>query len=97
MSAADNPKHWTTAASTAHTFTFAEDFPQVEVLNLSGTARVYVSYGDATPVAVALDGCDVVPAAIGAALFRVRSSGPTIVNIISPGVTDISVKGIRNG
>lgn len=79
------------AASAVDTVTFTgADLPEVEVLT-DGSADVYVTFGsDKTPT-VAGGQCWKVPAGSASAVFQPRTSGDTIVKLISSGTPVYSV------
>ncbi len=77
-------------AATADTVTFAEDLPEVEVIS-DGSADIYVTFGSGNAPAVAGSHCWRVPAGSGGAVFQPRTSGPTVVNLISAGTPVYSV------
>ena len=89
-----NPQHFTLVANTAKTFTLDADFNSVEVTNVSGTAAVYFAIGSDAAIGVQADGCEVIPAAIGSLTVKVRTSGNTVVKVISAGTPQVSVKGV---
>lgn len=89
-----NPQHFTLTANTVKTFTLDSDFTEVEVTNVDGTAAVYFTTDGSTP-AVAGDGSHVVTAAPGAFLsLQPRTSGASVVKVISAGATKVCVRGI---
>lgn len=93
---ADNPQHVTLTASTVATVTFADDYPEVEVVNVDGAAAVYFTVGATGVPTVGGNGCNVLPAAIGYLSIPARSSGDTIVKLISSGTPKVSVRGVRH-
>lgn len=78
-------------ASTVDTVTFTDiDLPEVEVLS-DGSADIYVSFGATTTPTVAGGMCYRVPAGNTAAVFTPRTSGDTVVKLISAGTPTYSV------
>lgn len=88
-----NPQHFTLVAATVKTFTLDADYGQVELTNVDGTAAVYFTT-DGTAPAVAADGTEVLPAAIGRLTVKPRTQGATVVKAISAGTPKISVRGL---
>lgn len=80
----------TLVADTVDTVTFTgADLTQVRVIS-DGTEDLYVSFGTVTPT-VAGTMCHLVPAA-GAVVLPVRTSGDTVVKLISAGTPTYSVE-----
>lgn len=80
----------TLTAATVDTVTFTTDLPEVEVIT-DGTAAIYVAFGaDAEPTVAGTD-CWQIPAGSASAVIEPRSSGPTVVNLISAGTPVYSV------
>lgn len=91
---AASPQHVTLVAATVSTLTFDEDFAEVEVMNVDGTAAVYYRFDGVAPV-VGAAGTHVLPAIAGATGIRKpKTSGPTVVKLISAGTPKVSVRGI---
>lgn len=91
---AASPQHVTLVAATVATLTFDEDFPEVEVMNVTGTSPVYFRF-DGTNPTVGGAGCHVVPAIAGTTVRRKpRTSGATVVKLISAGTPSVSARGI---
>ncbi|MFG3710895.1 hypothetical protein [Micromonospora sp. NPDC047730] len=90
---AGSPQHATLAANTVTTLTFDEDFPEVEVLNVDGAEAVYFRTDGQNPT-VGGTGSQVIPAVIGGLIVHPRTSGNTIVKLISTGTPRVSVRGI---
>jgi hypothetical protein len=89
-----NPQHFTLTAGTVKVFTLDADFGEIEVTNVDGTALVYFTTDGSAP-AVGADGSNVVTAGPGAFLsVRPRTSGNTVVKVISSGTPKVSVRGI---
>ncbi len=64
----------------------------VRVLNVTGTARIYVRADEVDPVAP-WDGCEVIPPAVGWVTLRVDTSGSNPgVRMVSPGSPEYCVK-----
>jgi hypothetical protein len=78
------------APATVDTVTFASDLAEVEVIS-DGSADIYVSFGAGNAPTVAGSQCWRVPAGSGGAVFQPRTSGPTVVNLISAGSPVYSV------
>lgn len=77
-------------ADTVDTVTFTGvDLPEVEVLT-DGSADVYVAFGSVTPTVAGTD-CWRVPAGSVSAVIAPRTSGDTIVKLISAGAPTYSV------
>jgi hypothetical protein len=95
-----SPQHETLVASAITTFTFDQEYPVVEVLNVDGAALVWFR-GDGTDPVAAEDGTHVLPAAIGALKIYTRPvSVPgvglrTQVKVVSPGTPLVSVRGLN--
>lgn len=90
-----NPKHATLVATTVATVTLDADYPMVEVTNVDGAAIVYFTVDGSTP-AVAADGSNVLAAAAGQRReLRVKTSGNTVVKLISSGTPKVSARGFR--
>jgi hypothetical protein len=91
---AASPQTVTLTATTVATLTYDEDFPEVEVMNVTGSAAVFVRF-DGTNPTVGGAGCHVVPAVAGATITRKpRTSGVTVVKLISSGTPQVSARGI---
>lgn len=88
-----NPQHVTLVADTVATVTLDQDFYEVEITNVDGTAEVYFTTDGEDP-AIEEDGSHVLPAAIGFVQLRPRSSGDTVVKLISAGTPRVSVRGV---
>jgi hypothetical protein len=83
----------TLAASTIDTVTFTgADLTEVEVIS-DGTADIYVSFGATTTPTITGTMCYRVPQATGGVMvvFSVRTSGDTVVKLISDGTPVYSV------
>ena len=90
---AASPQHATLVASTVATMTFDEDFNEVEIINVTGDALIYVRFDGVAPV-VAAAGTYVILDAKGGTKLKPRTSGPTVVKLISAGTPKVSVRGI---
>lgn len=89
-----NPQHLTLAAATPATATLDADYNEVEVVNVDGAAAVYFTTDGSTPV-VAGNGSHVVPAAVGGFVtVRPRTTGATVVKLISSAIVKVSVRGV---
>ncbi len=88
-----NPQHFTLVANTVKTFTLDADYGEVEVVNLDGSAEVYFTTDGSTP-ALAADGSQVLPAAVGWVSLPPRTSGNTVVKAICGSAQRISVRGV---
>lgn len=88
-----SPQHHTCVAATAHTFTLDKDYALVEVTNVDGAAEVYYR-ADGTAPGVAADGSHVLPATICSDEIDPKTSGPTVVKVISAGTPKVSVRGL---
>ena len=88
-----NPQHKTLVANTVATVTLDADYFEVEVVNVSGTAEVYFTTDGSAP-AIGGDGSNVLPAAIGYVQLQPRTSGNTVVKLISSGTPRVSVRGV---
>lgn len=82
-------KQLTAATIDQVTFT-GIDLPEVEILS-DGTADIYVSFGSTTTPTVAGTICYRVPAGSASAVFEPRTSGDTVVKLISSGTPVYSV------
>lgn len=93
---ADNPSHLTLSAGVATTVTFTENFGYVEVLNVDGAGAVPVYFtADGSTPTVGGNGCNIVLGSAGAFLVVAdKTSGATVVKVISAGTPKISVRGI---
>ncbi|MFG1872142.1 hypothetical protein [Micromonospora arborensis] len=80
-------------ANTVATFNFDEDFAQVEVLNVDGKAAIYFRTDGQNPT-VAGVGSQVIPAVIGGLIVTPKTSGNTVIKLISTGTPQVSVRGI---
>ncbi len=85
-----DPQHVTLAANVVSTVTLGSDASKVEILNVTGTAEVYVTVDGSTPT-VGGNGSWVLPAAIGSIELQPRTSGNTVVKLISAGTPRVSV------
>lgn len=93
MAAVGSPHHATLVAATVSTFTFSSNYGQIMVLNRDGAAEVYFRTDGVDPV-VGADGCDVLPAAIGAVVVVDGTKGQNSeVRLISAGTPKVTVKG----
>lgn len=91
---AASPQTATLVAATVTTLTYDQDFPEVEVMNVTGSAAVFVRFDGVNPT-VGGAGCHVVPATAGATITRKpRTSGNTVVKLISSGTPQVSARGI---
>lgn len=78
-------------ASTVDTVTFAAaDVAEVEVIT-DGSADVYVTFGASKTPTVAGTQCWRIPAGSVSAVIEPRTSGPTVVKLISAGTPFYSV------
>lgn len=89
---AGSPQHVTLVASTVSTVTFDEDFGMVEVTNVDGAAPVYFRMDGTAPV-IAATGTHVLPAAIGSLEVAPKTTGVTVVKLISSGTPKVSIRG----
>ena len=89
-------EHATLVAATVYTVTLDGDYPKVEVLNRDGTAEIYFTVDGSTPT-VGGAGTFVLPATIGTIEVPVRTSGATVVKLISAGTPKFSVTAIPGG
>jgi hypothetical protein len=81
----------TLVANTVDTVTFTGiDLDEVEVLS-DGTSDIYVSFGSSTTPTVTGSMCYRVPAGSASAVFTPRTSGDTVVKLISVGTPVYSV------
>ena len=81
----------TLVASTVDTVTFTGyDAPEIEILS-DGTEDIYVSFGSASTPTVGGTVCYRVPAGSASAVFEPRTSGDTVVKLISAGTPLYSV------
>ncbi len=80
----------TLPANTVVTVDFADDVPEVEIVNMSGSAAVYVTVDRSTPT-VAGRNTYLLPAAIGGIELEPPTAGGTSVRLISSGTPTISV------
>ncbi|MER7331674.1 MULTISPECIES: hypothetical protein [unclassified Micromonospora] len=90
---AGSPQHVTLAAGTVTTLTFDEDFAQVEVLNVDGAAAVYFRADGLNPTVGGV-GSHVIPAVIGGLIVPPKTTGNTVVKLISAGTPQVSVRGL---
>lgn len=91
---AASPAHRTLVAATVTTITFDDNFGWFEVTNVDGADAVYVSTTGVDPT-VAGDGFEVVTAAAGAfAIVQDRTTGNSVVKLISAGTPKVSVRGL---
>lgn len=72
--------------------TIDRDCSEVEVVNLTGAAAIYVKVNGSTPTAVG-QGTYELPAAVGVLKVVVSTSGDTVVKLISAGAPSYSVTG----
>jgi hypothetical protein len=72
------------------TVTFNEDLDRVAILNVSGSAIVYFTADGSTPQVKGAH-CYSVLAALGANTVMPRTSGPTVVKLVSAGSPVVSV------
>lgn len=85
----------TLTANTVDTITLDADYVAVEILNRDGTAEIYATVDGGPTPTVGGNGCDVLPAAIGALTIDASAYGvPTIVKVISAGTPAYTVKGL---
>lgn len=92
MTAVTSPHHATLVANAVTTFTFPANAGQIIVLNRDGVAEIYFR-SDGTDPVVGADGCDVVPAVIGATTVADGTKGqPSEVRLISAGTPKVTVK-----
>ena len=79
------------AADTVDTVTFTgADLGEGEIIT-DGTAAIYVKFGDAEVPTVAGTDCWQIPEGAGSAVMNPRTSGDTVVNLISSGTPVYSV------
>lgn len=91
-----SPAHRTLVANTPLTISFDSNFGRVEVLNVDGAggAPIYVSNTGVDPT-VGADGFHIVGGAAGAFLeVDDKTSGNTVVKLISAGTPFVSVRGV---
>jgi hypothetical protein len=80
----------TLTADTIDKVTFTADLGEVEILT-DGSAAIYIMFGaDAEPTVAGTD-CWQIPAGSASAVIEPRTSGPTVVNLISSGTPVYSV------
>lgn len=80
----------TLVASTVDSVTFTNvDLAEVEVIT-DGIDDIYLAFGSTTPTVAGTD-CWRVPAVAGSYVFPVRTSGQTVVRLISAGTPEYSV------
>lgn len=94
--AADSPRYATLTGGAVSTVTFDQDYKQVELLNIDGAAEVSVRVGAGTvadPVA-GQTGVEILPAAIGALVLNVHTSGPTVVKLLADSAARVAVRGL---
>ncbi len=92
MPTVGNPHHATLVASTVTTFTTDRNRGEVVVLNRDGAAEVYFRSDGVDPT-VGGDGCDVLPAAIGAVATTDGTAGQNSeIRLISSGTPKVTVK-----
>ena len=92
-----NPQHYTLVASTVKTFDLDDDYKEVEVLNVDGTAAIYFTVNGTTPVltsGVGQDGTHVLPAAIGSLQVPCQMDDTPNIKVISSGTPKVSVRGV---
>jgi hypothetical protein len=92
---AASPQHVTLVAATVSTLTFDEDFPQFEITNVDGAAPVYFRFDGVAPT-VGGAGCYVVPATITSVRRKPKTSGNSVVKLISSGTPKVAVRGLRS-
>lgn len=80
----------TLVANVVETFTFAADVETVEILSHDGAAPIYVTLDGSAP-AVKGPSSFVLPAAMGSSVLQPRTSGRTVVRLISTGNPVVSV------
>lgn len=90
---AGEPITRTLVADTVTTITFDADLAEVEVTNVDGLAEVWFRFGGTAPV-VGADGCHILPAAIGSVDVCPRTSGSTVLKLISTGTPRVSARGL---
>lgn len=79
------------AANVADKVTFTgQDLDVVEILS-DGAAAIFVAFGAAAVPTVGGPNCYQIPAAAGSSVFRVHTSGDTVVHLISAGTPTYSV------
>lgn len=88
---AASPQHLTLTANVEAVLTFDINAGKVEILNLDGTAEVYVSV-DNTPVTIGANGFHVLPAAISSLELDDKTTGNTVVRLRSAGTPRMSVR-----
>lgn len=78
-------------ANTVDTVTFTGlDVPEVEIVS-DGTADIFVMFGASSVPTVNGTDCWLVPAAAGSSILSPRTSGDTVVKLISSGTPTYSV------
>jgi hypothetical protein len=95
--AADSPRYATLVAGVVNTVTFAQDYEQVELLNIDGSTEVSIRVGAGTvdPPVAGETGVELLPAAIGPLLLDVHSSGPTVVKLLATSAGRVCVRGLN--
>jgi hypothetical protein len=88
-----SPQTVTLVANTVATLEFDDDFPNMEIVNVTGDAVVYFTFGGTAPV-IAAAGCHVLRAEKGSVLRKPKTSGPTVVKFISAGTPTVHARGI---
>lgn len=79
------------AAGVVDTVTFTGvDLPEIEVLT-DGTADIYVTFGASATPTVAGTQCWRIPTGSGSATLPIRTSGDTVVKLLSEGTPVYSV------
>lgn len=83
-------------ANTVDKVTLASFFTSVEVLNLDGSAEIWVRVDGATVPTVGGDDCHVVPSAIASIILPSTADGSTDVRLISTGTPRYHVRGLED-
>lgn len=79
----------TLVADTVDTVTFNEDVAEVEIVT-DGSADIFIKFDGGTPTVEGTD-CYMIPAAAGSMQLAPKTSGDTVVNLISSGTPVYSV------
>lgn len=88
-----SPQTVTLVANTVATLEFDDDFPEMEIVNVTGAGIVYFRFGTTAPV-IGAAGCHVLRAEKGAVIRKPKTSGPTVVKFISTGTDTVHARGI---
>lgn len=89
-----SPQTATLVANTVATLTFDTDFAQMEVNNVTGDAVVYFRFDGTAPV-IGAAGCYVLRAEKGSVTIKPKTSGASVIKLISAGTPTVNVRGIN--